>query len=279
MTRLTLFTIPLIFSFGGTAAARHIPRPAQNSASPAVAAPPQKTPLRAAEMHAQILMAQKDYAAAIDAYGQIIRQDPKNAKALNQMGIAYQELGEFDMAERSYKRAMRAGKTFASPVSNLGTIEYEKKNYRKAIRYYKKAILVSNAAPKFDPNLGTLYLNLGSAYVASEQYPLATESFAKALALDPHVLESGGEGGSLLDERSPNDPGLFFFLLAKTYAKKGDAERTAHYLKIARDDGYEKFRSATTDPDFSAVINDPRVQEVLTVAPSYAPEPRKSSSL
>ncbi|MGA9593280.1 MAG: hypothetical protein WBS18_09295, partial [Candidatus Acidiferrales bacterium] len=66
------------------------------------------------------------------------------------------------------------------------------------------------------------------------------------------------------------DPGLFYYFVAKTYAGAGDAEEAAHFLKLARDDGYTGFLSAQTDPAFAKVIKDPRVQEVLVVPPSYA---------
>ena len=223
-------------------------------------------------------MVHKDYAAALAAYHQILLQNPKNAQALNQTGIAHQELDELDRAEHFYKLAARADKTFSSPVSNLGTVEYEQQNYGSAISYYKKAISIATATPRLDMDLDTLYMNLGYAYFADKQYSQAADSFSRALALNPHAFATGGQGGATLEERSTQDPGLFFFMVAKIYAKKGDAEHASHYLKIARDDGYEKFRSAVTDPDFASVINDARVQEVLTMPPSYAPRTENTSS-
>jgi tetratricopeptide (TPR) repeat protein len=272
MTLLSLFAVPLIFTAMGTADVHQVLNPAPNSATAVVTSPPQKTPLQIEEIRAQTLMAQKDYEGALDVYRKILLQDPKNAKALNQAGIANQELGDFNRAEHFYKMAMHADKMYWNPVNNLGTVEFEKKNYGKAISYFEKAIHIGGKS-------SSLYLNLGSAYFSSEKYPQAMDSFAKALALDPHAFEPGGEGGSVVEERSAQDLGLFFFMIAKTYAKKGDAERTAHYLKVARDDGYEKFRSAITDPDFARVIDDARVRDILNLPPSYAPEPKKSSSL
>ena len=74
-----------------------------------------------------------------------------------------------------------------------------------------------------------------------------------------------GGVGSVLQSRTAPDPALFNFLLAKFYAKAGDAEHAAHYLKLSRDYGYKEFRSAEKDPEFASVIKDPRVQEVLKV--------------
>ena len=73
-----------------------------------------------------------------------------------------------------------------------------------------------------------------------------------------------------MQQRSAPDPGTFNFFLAKTFAKAGDAERTAHYLKLSRDYGYKNLRSVEKDPDFAAVIHDPRVQDVLRNRPSFA---------
>ena len=65
--------------------------------------------------------------------------------------------------------------------------------------------------------------------------------------------------------------------MAKTYAQTGDAERAAHYLKLARDDGYAELLTAQSDPAFAKVIKGPGVQEVLHVEPTYASR-RKSRS-
>ena len=90
----------------------------------------------------------------------------------------------------------------------------------------------------------------------------------------PHV----GAVGSILQQRAAPNPGLFFFLLAKSFAKAGDAERTAHYLKLSRDDGYKDFATAEKDPEFAKVIQDPRVHEVLHVVPSYVDDAKKPTS-
>ena len=151
-------------------------------------------------------------------------------------------------------------------MNNLGTLEYTRKRYGKAISYYRKAILLA-------PGQATLYSNLGYSYYSNKQYPEAMASFGKAMELDPTVFDVKGGPGTMIQQRGADNPALFFFLLAKSYAKAGNAERTAHYLKIARDDGYKDYRSAQKDPAFALVIKDERVQEVLQLEPSYAAQP------
>jgi tetratricopeptide (TPR) repeat protein len=224
-----------------------------------------------AEARADIMMARKEYGEAADTYKEILKEDPKNAWLLNKTGVAYQQLSELRHAEHFYKEAIKADKTFASAINNLGTVEYEKKHYGKAINLYKKALALRT-------DLSTIYGNLGYAYFADKDYPQAMNMFGKATALDPSFFDRKGGSGSIIQQRTSTDPGLFFFLVAKSYALTGDAERAAHYLKLARDDGYKDFLLAQTDPGFALVIKDPGVQEVLHVPPSYATDSRKTNS-
>jgi tetratricopeptide (TPR) repeat protein len=243
------------------------PATTQDSAPPAQT----MTPREAAELHADILMARKEYLDAARAYDDILKTDPKNAQLFNKMGVAYQQLTDLNRAEHSYKKAMHADKHFASAVNNIGTVESQKGHYAKAIDYYQKALeLRADMAP--------VYANLAYAYVEEKKYPEAIDAFGKAVAIDPSILDTKGGNGTVIQQRTTTDPGLFYFFVAKSYAMAGDAERAAHYLKLSRDDGYKAFTSAQTDPAFVKVIKDPRVQEVLTVVPAYATDGRKPVS-
>ena len=226
------------------------------------------TPREIALMRADILMARKDYGEAAKAYLDILKSEPNNAELLNKTGLAYQLVGDPDQSERYYKKSIHADKKSSSAINNLGTLEFGRDRFGKAIKDYKRAIEIGD-------NLATMYSNLGYAYCGIKAYPKATEAFNKALALDPDVFERKGSGGSIVQQRSANDPGALHFLVAKSYAKIGDAEHTARYLKMARDEGYKNVVSAQTDPEFAKVIKDPRVQEVLHVRPPYAAEPPK----
>jgi tetratricopeptide (TPR) repeat protein len=262
---LTIFTI-------GTGHAQQAPTP--NSTTPAAepASKPDLTPRQIAEMRADILMARKQYELAITAYQEILKKEPKNAIVLNKVGIAYEDIGNADQAEHFYRKSMAADKHFPIPVNNFGTLEYGKQHYGKAIKLYLKA-----ASLKMD--VAPIYSNLAYAYYANKEYPKAMDAFGKALAADPKIFDhKEGVGGSVLQQRTAPDPATLFFLMAKSYAKIGDAEHAAHYLKLARDDGYKDYKSAEKDPEFARVIKDPRVQDVLKVIPSYVVPPDKSVS-
>lgn len=264
MKRLALFAIPLIFVV--------TPARAQEASNPRTdtpiinpaqdEAPSQLTGRQKDEMRAQLLMARKEYVEAVKAYEEILNHDPKNAPMLNQLGIAYQELGNTGEAERSYKKAVHADNAYVSAINNLGALEYSKNHYGKAIKYYRKAISLR------DGDKAVIYSNLGYAYFGKREFPLALTAFSRALALDPDIFARKSGAGAIIQQRSSPDPGMLYFLVAKSYAKAGDAEQAAHYLKVARDDGYREFTSAKTDPDFARVIKDRRMQEVFDIQPA-----------
>ena len=234
----------------------------QSSASTSAATQP-RTPREDEEMRADVLMARKQYAEAVPIYQKLLRQEPKNALLLNKLGIAYHQQTMLDQAKRSYERAVKADRTYANAYNNLGTIYYQRKNYRKAIREYQKALQIRSDMP-------AVYSNLGYAYFAQKHYEEAMAAFHRALELDPEVFDRSHRAGSLLQDRSVEDHGLFYYFLAKSFAAMGNAERCAHYLRKARDEGYKDWAAARTDPAFARVINDPSVQEILQTTPPSA---------
>jgi tetratricopeptide (TPR) repeat protein len=287
MRRLVFFAVPLLSVFIPSLGAQQVEpastQPATTSTQPAssqsastssdiayvVPPKPELTPRQAAELKGDVFMARKEFGQAAGAYEAILESEPKNAQLLNKVAIAYQELGSLNRSERYYHRAMKADKSFASPINNLGTVEYEKKHYSKAIVLYKKALILKMET-------STIYSNLGYAYFANKQYPEAMATFDKALAMDPQLFERKSGYGTVIQQRTTTDPGLFNFFVAKSYAGMGDAERAAHFLRLARDDGYKNFLSAETDPAFAKVIKDARVQEVLHVMPSYQSDAKRT---
>jgi tetratricopeptide (TPR) repeat protein len=280
MRRLVFFAVPLLSVFVSSLSAQQVepastqPASTQSaSTSPdivhVVPPKPELTPRQAAELKGDVFMARKEFSEAAGAYEAILQSEPKNAQLLNKIAIAYQELGNLNRCERYYRKSIKADKNFASPINNLGTVEYEKKHYSKAILLYKKALVLKMET-------STIYSNLGYAYFANKQYPEAMATFDKALAIDPQLFERKSGYGTVIQQRTTTDPGLFNFFVAKSYAAMGDAERSAHFLRLARDDGYKDFLSAETDPAFAKVIKDPRVQEVLHVMPSYQSDAKRT---
>jgi tetratricopeptide (TPR) repeat protein len=259
-----VFLIASFLCFGGSpstfAAATQSENPPQ--AQPAAKPEQQLSQEKAADLH----MARKEYAEAAEIYKRLLEREPHNAVYLNKLGIAYHQQTQLKMAIRYYEKAAKADRNYADPVNNIGTIHYQRKKYGKAIKAYRKAL-------EIHPDMASVLSNLGYAYFSDKRYPEAIEAFQRALTLDPTVFDRSSRTGSVLQDRSVENRGLFFFLMAKTYAQAGNAERCLFYLRKARDEGYASFASVKTDPAFAAVVKDPAVQEFLAPPASEAAKP------
>ncbi len=220
-----------------------------------------RTPREIAELRADILMARKLYSDAIAGYEEILKREPKNAELLNKIGVGYSNLTKLDKAKKYYERAIKADKKYASALNNLGTVHFYQKKFRRAIKVYQRAIAVK-------PDSATFHGNLGHAWFADKKYPEAIAAWIRAIEIDPQVFEHrGSAGGTVLQTSSVEQRSLFYFYMAKTFASLGNAERCAHFLKRAIDEGYKNVAGIAKDPAFAPVINDPLFKEALQTPP------------
>jgi tetratricopeptide (TPR) repeat protein len=263
MKRVILAAATLTLSAALGAGAQQSPQANPAALKPQTSPPAATAPMtarQAAEMRGDLLMARKMYSEAIDTYQTLLKQEPRNAPLLNKIGIAYHQQAMLNEAERYFRRAVKADKSYATAINNLGTIEYDHRKYRKAIRLYQRALKLRDDSAAF-------YSNLGYAYLADKKYDEAVASLQRALQLDPALFEHHSGIGAVMQQRSMTNPAEFYFFLAKTYAMLGDAERCAHYLKMARDEGFKNLAQARKDPGFAKVLADPRVREVIEPSP------------
>jgi len=238
--------------------------PGLNAQQPAATSPAQEsTELRPAQSardvaieRARIMMAEKRYDAGIHAYEDLLKNEPKNAVFMNMIGIAYLNMGNYSLAKKSFERSTKADKKYASAVNNLGMVWYQQKNFRRAIREYQRAVVI-------DPGIGGTHANLGYAYYKTQKYAEAAAEFRKALEIDPHTFDHNERVGTMMQDRTVENKGLFFFMMAKEYAQMGDAEHCAEYLRKSLDEGYKDVAKAKTDSGFKKVLDDPTVQGVL----------------
>lgn len=205
---------------------------------------------------ANILMAEKRYEDGIHVYAEILKTEPKNAVVLNMTGIAYLDMSNFNQAKKYFERSAKADKKYPSAVNNLGMVWYEQKNYRRAIREYQRAVAIA-------PGQAGPHANLGFAYYKTKKYPEAAAEFRQALQINPHAFDQNERVGTLMQDRSVENHGMFFFMMAREYAQLGDAEHCAEYLRKSLDEGYKDVVKAKTDPAFKKVLDDPAVQNVL----------------
>lgn len=214
------------------------------------------------EQLADLYMVRKDYREAAVIYKRLADQDPRNPVYLNKLGIALHQQSALALALKYYQRASKVDPSYADAQNNIGTIWYQRKRYGKAIKAYQKAIAIRG-------DMAVLYSNLAYAYFGDKKYEQAITSFRQALAMDPGLFEhNSSRSGSLLQDRSVDDRGRFYYLLAKSYAEAGNLERCLIYLRKAKEEGYKELAAAKSDPAFAAILKDPAIQEVLAPKPS-----------
>jgi len=213
------------------------------------------------EQMGDLYMVRKQYREAAGLFKKLSDEDPRNPVYLNKLGIALHQQAALGLALKYYERAVKVDPRYADAENNVGTIWYQRKKYEKAVKAYQKAIAIRS-------DMAVLYSNLGYAYFGDKKYEEAIFAFRRALTLDPQLFEhNGSRSGSILQDRSVEDRGRFYYMLAKSFAQAGDLDRCIHYLRKAKDEGYKQFTDIKKDPAFGAALKDPAVQELLVPKP------------
>ena len=231
--------------------------PAQNASNTSLpAAPSPARPVLSAQERGDILMARKMYREAIDTY----KEAPETAILMNKIGIAYHQLTDLGAAASYYTRAVKLDPKYSEAINNLGTIYYSRASYRRAIGQYKKVLRIK-------PESASTLANLGSAYFARKQYELASGYYQKALAIDPNVFETRGGVGSVVRDRSVGDRPMFYYYLAKSYAKAGMLEQALNYIRKSVEEGFKERQRFMLEPEFAGLQQDPEFQKIMATEP------------
>jgi tetratricopeptide (TPR) repeat protein len=200
---------------------------------------------------AAVHVARGRYGDAVGEYKKALEVQPNDATVHNKLGICYQQLGNEGMARREYERALALDPRYGEVWNNIGTLEQARRQFKSAVRAYKKAI-------ETKPGLANAWKNLGSAYLAQGRVNEAFEAYQEAFRLDPTILESQGPG----IPAAGVDAATQDYYLAKILAANGQTDAAIDFLRRAKEAGFRDFARVATDPDFRAVVADPRYKEL-----------------
>ena len=211
------------------------------------------------EERADIFMARKSYADALDYYQRAFKEKGRNdATIWNKVGIAHQQMQNSGAARKAYKEAMRIKKDFAEPWNNMGTTYYLEQRPKKSLKWYRQAI-------KLSPNNASFHINLGTAYYAMKKIEMALEEYRAALSLDPTVLSHRSSIGTTMQARAAD--ARYFFYMGKVFASLGRAEEAVRYLRRAFEDGFKDVKLLDRDPDFMKIGEYPAYVELRANPP------------
>ena len=217
---------------------------------------PEKSAEITHEKRGDIFMARKMYREASETYRLALGDQPKNARLHNKLGISFHQQLQFARARDSYLRASKIDKAYAQAINNLGTVYYAQRRYRRAQKSYQQAL-------KLSPRSASIYSNLGTAYFARSKFKQASHTYLKALELDPRVFERKSGQGTMLEERSVQNRGKYYFFLAEAYAKSANYDRALFYLTRSLEEGYGSRRKIIADKTFKPMYEIPEFQRLV----------------
>ncbi len=97
------------------------------------------------------------------------------------MGLAFSYKKEYDKAIGYYKKAIELNPKYAGAYFNMGNAFGNLKEYKKAIEVYKKAI-------ESKPDYAMAYYNMGRVFHMMEKHDRALENYEKAMEIDPKYI-------------------------------------------------------------------------------------------
>jgi tetratricopeptide (TPR) repeat protein len=121
-------------------------------------------------------LALKQYGPAAEQARQSLRENPRQPKALNNLGLALAKLGKTDEAAARYAQALRLDPHSSEAHLNLGNL-LRASDPEAAVRHFQSAV-------QFAPDYIEAHNNLG-AMLARRDPEAALQHYRKALLLNP----------------------------------------------------------------------------------------------
>ena len=144
-----------------------------------------------------------------------IRKSPGKARAYNNRGLAYHDLGEYDGAISDYDQALELNPRFQDAYANRGIAYRKKGEFDKAISDFDQALAI-------DPNCAGFYNGRGVTYKEKGEFDMAISDYDQALRIDPN------RGG-------------FYHNRARAYCLKKEYEKSWDDVKKAQSLGYQVY--------------------------------------
>ncbi len=210
------------------------------------------------------LLKARQFQAAVEAFSNAIKENPRHAKAYNQRGVALANMGHLDQAIANYTKALDIDSNLYGAMNNRGSAYYRKGDYDRAIFDFTRAI-------DLNPYLEIAYSNRGIVWINKGQLKRAVEDFTKAIEINPYSYEAyynrgtahaGAESWGLAIE----DLSKALDLNPKSY---GAYDKLARILASCPDGSYRNGEQAVKYAKKSMELN-PDTQHLDTLAMALA---------
>jgi len=122
-------------------------------------------------------------AEAMDAYKKAVELNPDYPHALHNLGLSYCGLGKLREAAALFKKAIAIDPSYSAAHTNLGNLYYQTGNVKEAVDEYKKAIAA-------DSYYGGAYYNLSVVCLGAGETQKAIDLFKRTIELDPNNADA-----------------------------------------------------------------------------------------
>ena len=123
-----------------------------------------------------------DYEVALRKLEKARKADPKYAPIFNTLGVLYQKLGDNKTAERHYRKALKIDPVNSPTLNNYGQFLCQTERYEKA----EEAFLKATENPLYETPENPLN-NAGNCAMQQGLNSLAEKYFRQALAINPEI--------------------------------------------------------------------------------------------
>lgn len=91
----------------------------------------------------------------------VILDDPLTAQQHNDLGVAYEEKGDFGLAEKEYEKALKKNREWVIPYLNLGHLYYRQDKLDKAENILREGLRAKGDHPDLLNNLAWVLMEKG----------------------------------------------------------------------------------------------------------------------
>jgi len=138
------------------------------------------------------------YKTKISIWSDVIRKAPANDRAYNNLGLAYSQQGQYDLAIKNFNQAIKTNNKNYNAYLNRGVVYENFKRFDLAIKDYTRALNISS-------NFYEAYGNRANAYTEIHQPDLAIEDCNKAIEINPYSEKIfNNRGKAYADNITPN---------------------------------------------------------------------------
>jgi tetratricopeptide (TPR) repeat protein len=138
-----------------------------------------------------------EFAKQSKAVSMKIKDESGKRNSLNNMGVIYTSLGNYNEALKCHFEAVQIGeklklkKEISASYQNIGNIYLNIADYPAALPYYLKSLKIKEELGN-KKGMANTYNSLGNLYLAQTNYTLALENYALSSGLYKEVNDSNG---------------------------------------------------------------------------------------